>query len=47
MWVAVLCWIDRVRSSKECVYCASDRCVHLDDPSICLVLCGFVYAGLA
>ena len=34
----LLCWIDRVWSSKECVCCACDLSVHLDDPSI-----GFVY----
>ena len=34
----VLCWIDRVWSSKECVCCACDPSVHLDVPSI-----GFVY----
>ena len=35
VWVEVLCWIDRVWSSKEC---ASDTSVHLIVPSI-----GFVY----
>ena len=34
MWAEVLCWIDRVWSSKECVCCACDLSV----PSI-----GFVY----
>ena len=34
VWVEVLCWIDRVVSSKECVCCASDLSVHLDVPSI-------------
>ena len=37
----VLCRIDRVWSSKECVCCACDPSVHLDAPSICL----FVYVG--
>ena len=35
MWVEMLCWIDRVRSSKEY---ACDPSVHLSVPSI-----GFVY----
>ena len=30
MWVEVLCWIDHVWSSKECVWCACDPSVHLD-----------------
>ena len=34
----VLCWIYRVRSSKECGCCACDPSLHLSDPSI-----GFVY----
>ena len=34
----VLCWIDRVWSSKECAGCACDPSVHLSVPSI-----GFVY----
>ena len=40
MWVKVkvLCWIDRVWSSKECVRCACNPRMHLDVPSI-----GFVY----
>ena len=38
MWVEVLCWIDRVWSSKECVCCACDPSAHLSVPSI-----GFVY----
>ena len=38
MWVEVLCWIDRVWSSKECASCACDPSVHLSVPSI-----GFVY----
>ena len=33
----VLCWIDRVWYSKECVCCACDPNVHLDVPSIGLV----------
>ena len=38
VWVEVLCWIDRVWSSKECACCAYDPSVHLSVPSI-----GFVY----
>ena len=34
----VLCWIDRVWSSKECAWCVCDSSVHLSVPSI-----GFVY----
>ena len=34
----VLCWIDRVWSSKQCVCCACDPSVHLDVLSI-----GFVF----
>ena len=34
----VLCWIDHVWSSKECVCCACDPSVHLSVSSI-----GFVY----
>ena len=37
MWVEVLCWIDRVWSSKECACCACDPSVHLSVPSIGLV----------
>ena len=29
VWVDVLCWIDHVWSSKECVCCACDPRVHL------------------
>ena len=39
MWVEVLCWIDRVWSSKECVCCACDPSVNLDVPSMGLCLC--------
>ena len=36
----VLCSIDRVWSSKECVCCACDPSVHLDVPSIgCVCVC--------
>ena len=38
----MLCWIDRVCSSKECVCCACDPCVHLSVPSLgmfCLCFC--------
>ena len=38
VWMEVLCWIDNVWSSKECVCCACDPSVHLSIPSI-----GFVY----
>ena len=35
MWVEeVLCWLDRVWSSKECAWCACDPSVHLSVPSI-------------
>ena len=30
----VLCWIDCVWSSKECVWCACDHSVHVSVPSI-------------
>ena len=39
--VVVLCWIDHVWSSKECVCCACDPNVRLSAPSICFV-CVFV-----
>ena len=38
VWVEVLCWIDRIWSSKECVCCACDPSVHLSVPSICYVI---------
>ena len=38
VWVVVLCWIDRLWSSKECASCACGPSVHLSVPSI-----GFVY----
>ena len=41
VWVEVLCWIDRVWSSTQCVCCACDPSVHLSVPSICFV-CVFV-----
>ena len=41
--VEVLCWIDLVWSSKECVCCACDPNVYLDTPSIDLFV--FVYFG--
>ena len=34
MWVEMLCWIDRVWSSKECACCACDPSVHLSVLSI-------------
>ena len=36
MWLEVLCWIDHVWSSKECVRHACDPSVYLDAP-ICFV----------
>ena len=35
--VVVLCWIDHVWSSKECVCCACDLNERLSAPSICFV----------
>ena len=46
VWVEVLCWIDRVWSSKECACCACDPCVHLSVPSIGFV-CVFVCRKLS
>ena len=37
--VVVLCWIDHVWSSKECVCCACDPNERLSAPSICLCFC--------
>ena len=37
MCVVVLCWIDHVWSSKECVCCACDPNESLSAPSICFV----------
>ena len=37
MWVEVLCWIDRVWSSKECACYACDPSVHLSVLSISFV----------
>ena len=42
----VLCWIDRVWSSKECTCCACDLNVHLTVPSIGFV-CVFVCRKLS
>ena len=44
--VVVLCWIDHVWSSKECVCCAWDPNERLSAPSICFV-CGFVCRKLS
>ena len=44
--VVVLCWIDHVWSSKECVCCACDPNEHLSAPSICFV-CVFVCRKLS
>ena len=41
--VVVLCWIDHVWSSKECVCCACDSNERLSAPSICLFV--FLYVG--
>ena len=37
MCVVVLCWIDHVWSSKECVCCACDPNERLSAPFICFV----------
>ena len=42
----MLCWIDHVWSSKECVCCACDPNKHLSAPSICFV-CVFVCRKLS
>ena len=42
----MLCWIDHVWYSKECVCCACDLSVRLDAPSICFV-CVFVCRKLS
>ena len=44
--VVVLCWIERVWSSKECTCCAFDPSVHLSVPSISFV-CVFVCRKLS
>ena len=44
--VVVLCWIDHVWSSKECVCCACDPSERLSAPSICFV-CVFVCRKLS
>ena len=44
--VVVLCWIDHVWSSKECVCCACDPNELLSAPSICFV-CVFVCRKLS
>ena len=44
--VVVLCWIDHVWSSKECVCCACDPNERLSAPSICFV-CVFVCRKLS
>ena len=43
MWVEVFCWIDRIRSSKECACGSYDPSVHLSVPSIGLFM--FLYVG--
>ena len=44
--MVVLCWIDHVWSSKECVCCACDPNERLSAPSICFV-CVFVCRKLS
>ena len=47
MRVEVLCWIDRVWSSKEYVCYVCDPNVHLDVPTIaCFVYVGSLRAGV-
>ena len=46
MCVVVLCWIDHVWSSKECVCYACDPNERLSAPSICFV-CVFVCRKLS
>ena len=46
MSVVVLCWIDHVCSSKECVCCVCDPNERLSAPSICIV-CVFVCQKLS
>ena len=46
MFVEVLCWIDRVWSSKQCACCAYAPSVHLGVPSIGF-LCVFVCQKLS
>ena len=47
MCVVVLCWIDHVWSSKECVCCACDPNERLSAPSICFFVCVFVCRKLS
>ena len=48
----MLCWIDHVWSSKQCVCCACDPNERLSAPSICFgaslwyVICQMVYFGI-
>ena len=44
--VVVLCWVDHVWSSKECVCCACDPNERLSAPAICFV-CVFVCRKLS
>ena len=49
MWEEMLCWIDRVWSSKECAFSACDPSVHPIVPSMCFVyvfLCRKVFPHL-
>ena len=42
MWLEVLCWIDRVWSSKECAYYVCDPSVQPSVPSmgfVCVFVC--------
>ena len=42
MWVEMLCWIDRVWSSKECACSACDPSVHLSVLSIVFFMFEYV-----
>ena len=46
MWAEVFCWIDRVRSSRKCAYCACDPSVPLSVTSIDFVYV-FVFRKLS
>ena len=47
MCVMVLCWIDHVWSSKECVCCVCDPNERLSAPSIYVLFCVFVCRKLS
>ena len=44
MCVVVLCWIDHVWSSKECVCCTCDPNARLSAPSICFCMSENIYS---